>query len=272
MSRYRKINTPEAIKKLIKEGRGQGVGPNYRGWLNIWDVPSKGRRHRIYCAKVGRELHLLSDLERQCAFAGEYMPEVVDIREQFPLLPVWETQQIAIDLGIRHPRDPGTQHDIVMTTDQVWTLNVPGGSVVRAINVKYSADRRDPRVIEKRTIEAEYWKRRGIELVDFDEHSVTKNFVRNWWFIRRTLRPGFHDHLPDQFGALVDRTLREHAVTGAMTLGALAVLGSRALGVANGVVLSAIYQLIATHVWEVDLSAERLLPTYRLSFTRTALP
>ncbi len=140
MSRYRKINTPEAIKKLIKEGRGAGTGPTYRAWLNIWDVPSKGRRHRIYCAKVGRELHLLSDLERQCAFAGEYTAQVVDIREQLPLLPLWETQQIAIELGIRHPRDPGAQHDIVMTTDQVWTFAVAGGSGTRAINVKYAAD------------------------------------------------------------------------------------------------------------------------------------
>lgn len=270
MSRYRKFNTPEAINKLVREGRGTGVGPTYQRWLNIWDVPSKGRRHRIYCTKVGRELHLLSDLERRCAFVGEYMPEVVDIQEQFPLLPLWETQQIAIELGIRHPRDPGTRRDIVMTTDQVWTMVVPGVSATQAMNVKYGRDQRRRRVIEKRAIEEEYWGRRGVELVDFHEHSISQSFIRNWWFIRRTLRPGFREHLPHEFCVSVDRALRQHAMRGSATLSALAAMGAQIFGVDNGAVLNAIHQLIATRAWEVDILTERLLPTRRICLPRAA--
>ncbi|AQT84734.1 Transposon Tn7 transposition protein TnsA [Paenibacillus larvae subsp. larvae] len=52
----------------------------------------------------------------------EWSEEVIDIREQFPLLPLEKTMFIAEKLGIRHPIDPKTKHPIVMTTDMLLTV------------------------------------------------------------------------------------------------------------------------------------------------------
>ena len=38
--------TPE-IEKWIKEGRGSGIGINYKTWLKIQDVSSLGRSTRL---------------------------------------------------------------------------------------------------------------------------------------------------------------------------------------------------------------------------------
>lgn len=85
--RIRTIN----IEKLIKEGRGQGHGSDYKPWINIQDVPSLGRVSRIKGIKTNRQHEFLSDLERNFFYLLEYSNNVVDIREQFPLLPLEET-------------------------------------------------------------------------------------------------------------------------------------------------------------------------------------
>jgi len=56
-------------------------------------------------------------LERNYFYLTEYSDVVVDIREQFPLLPLEETIVIAEELGLKHPTNPKTQEPIVMTTD-----------------------------------------------------------------------------------------------------------------------------------------------------------
>ncbi len=55
-------------------------------------------------------------------YALDWAPSVVDIREQFPLLPIEDTLRIAERLGYRHPRHPQTRRPIVMTTDFLVTI------------------------------------------------------------------------------------------------------------------------------------------------------
>ena len=56
--------------------------------------------------KTGRQHEFLSDLERNYFYLTEFSDAVLDIREQFPLLPQEETIVIAEELGIKHPADP----------------------------------------------------------------------------------------------------------------------------------------------------------------------
>lgn len=42
------------IEKWIKEGRGSGIGLDYKSWLNIQDVSSLGRSTRLKGIKTGR--------------------------------------------------------------------------------------------------------------------------------------------------------------------------------------------------------------------------
>lgn len=52
----------------------------------------------------------------------EWSEQVIDIREQFPLLPLDKTLYIAQKLGIKHPTDPKNKLPIIMTTDMLLTI------------------------------------------------------------------------------------------------------------------------------------------------------
>lgn len=109
----------------------------------------------------------------------EWSLVVVDIREQFPLLPIEETVSIAASCGIRHPVDPITKIPIVMTTDFVITLRHPIGDVDEPHTVKYACDLYKPRTLEKLEIERRYWQRRNKRLKIVTEKNIPPILARN---------------------------------------------------------------------------------------------
>src|SRR4051812_7772371 len=102
MPRLRPLVTKEWIEHRIKIGRGSGSEADYEPWLVIQDFSSLGRVHRIKGWKHGRVHHLFSDLERNVFLHYEVPFSVTDIREQFPLLPIEETVEIAREIGVKH--------------------------------------------------------------------------------------------------------------------------------------------------------------------------
>jgi TnsA endonuclease N terminal len=122
MARWRVLATKNWIDSQIKKGRGAGEGDDYQPWLTVRDFPSSGRVHRVWGWKANRIHHLFSDLELKVFLQFLWPRSVKDQREQFPLLPIEETIEIAREMGIRHPTDPRTKHPIVMTTDMVLTV------------------------------------------------------------------------------------------------------------------------------------------------------
>jgi len=163
MARPRFRSTPESISKRIAEGRGQGVGNNYRPWHEVQDFPSRGVAHRPMGWKTGRVHHLFSNLEFTIFLIYDVLDRIIDIREQFPLHPLEETLEIAKKIGVKHPIDPTTSYPIVMTTDFLLKLRVGRDIVFHARTVKYRKDLDDLRVREKFEIERRYWLRRGID-------------------------------------------------------------------------------------------------------------
>lgn len=156
------------IARRIKEGRGQGHGKDYIPWLTVQEVPSSGRSHRIYSHKTGRVHHLLSDLELAVFLSLEWESSVLDIREQFPLLPS-DTRQIAIDSGIKHPVIRGV--DQVMSTD--FLVDCKDGPFEQfAIQVKPAAALQDERTLEKLELERRYWQQKQIPWFIFTDKEI----------------------------------------------------------------------------------------------------
>ena len=91
------------MKGFIKEGRGKGYGKDYQPWLTIQEVPSLGRRSRVHGWKTGRLHHTLSDHEIDYLYLLEWADDVIDIREQFPLIDLEVAQTIASDMGVKYP-------------------------------------------------------------------------------------------------------------------------------------------------------------------------
>ncbi len=168
---------PNIIKRLVKEKRGQGYGKDYKPFLTVRDVPSKGRVHRCPAITQGRIVHLLSDLELAIFLLFDWNLSVIDIREQFPLDPE-KTLNIAKRLGIKHPAEKGVIQ--VMMTDLLIDFKREDGQVVTiAISAKYRNDLEDIRVIEKQEIERRLWEGEQVDWFIFTENEVPETLVKN---------------------------------------------------------------------------------------------
>jgi len=166
--------------KMIKEGNGSGIGKDYKPWLEIQDFPSKGRVTRVKGIKTERQHELFSDLERNYFYYLDFADNVVDIREQFPLLPIEETITIAKELGIEHPTNPISREPIVMTTDFLITFKEKNGEVIeKARTLKYKNDLVDKRILEKFEIERQYYFKRGIDWGIVTEEEVDKSVSKS---------------------------------------------------------------------------------------------
>ncbi|WP_404406839.1 TnsA endonuclease N-terminal domain-containing protein [Jeotgalibacillus malaysiensis] len=206
------------VEKWIKEGRGSGIGADYKPWLNIQDVSSLGRSTRLKGIKTNRQHEFLSDLERNYFYLTEYSDIVLDIREQFPLLPLEETIVIADELGLKHPTDPKTNEAIVMTTDFLLTVDKGVGLVELARTIKMKDELLKKRVIEKFEIERVYWERRQIDWGIVTELEIPRELARNMSYIH-----DYHDlqqydvfqnmqqqHIEDLAIELLQRILNEN--------------------------------------------------------------
>ena len=158
--------------KYLKEGRGQGTGADYKPWIYIHDFPSRGVSARIPGRTTGRIHHLLSRHEEYYFYILDADPDVLDIREQFPLR-LTETMEIARRLNLKHPRKGN--FPFVMTTDFLITRT----DGLHARTIKCSDELENPRVIEKFSIEQAYWAAHGIDWKIVTEKQICRNRALN---------------------------------------------------------------------------------------------
>lgn len=192
--RGRRFLTQADIDRYIAQGYGQGEGERYKPWVRVQDVPSRGRSRQVPGIKVDRVYHTLSDLEYAYLLVLEFSEQVVDIREQYPLLPVESAQRIAAERGIDYPRYVSTRVPFVLSTDFLVTyLDDQGQRRLAARAVKYQADisPRSPdvqRTLEKLEIEREFWGANDWQLVT--EACIGKETLHNLaWLSEGALTP-----------------------------------------------------------------------------------
>lgn len=253
MGRSRFQSTPESIARRIAEGRGQGAGRNYLPWEEVQDFPSRGVSHRVLGLKTERVHHLFSESENKVFPIYDVVQPIIDIREQFPLLPLEETLEIARKIGVKHPTDPATKYPAVMTTDFLLQVRLRRELLFHARTVKCLVDLDNPRTLEKFEIERRYYRRRDI----------------NWGYvIREELLPALVENaaLVHPFGRLSDLyTLTEKEVR---MIGVDLARGIRSqkivlidlvtqyddkLRLPSGTCFSVVCHLIARSIWRVDL-------------------
>ncbi|MBL0385550.1 TnsA endonuclease N-terminal domain-containing protein [Tumebacillus sp. ITR2] len=186
MSKRDRTWTEEKIAKYIKAGRGLGEGRHYKPWLTVQDVPANSRAHRIPGNKIGRTHHLMSDIERDYFYILDWLDEVIDIREQFPLERELTTK-IAEQKNIKHSVDVKTRTPLVMTTDFLITLRRDNKVFHIARTIKPAEKLNDPRVIEKFEIEREYWATKNVSWAIATERGMPTVLCGNLEAIRSYL-------------------------------------------------------------------------------------
>jgi len=130
---------------------------------------------RVKGAKTGRVHHFLSNLEMLFFYLLDWSDEVLDIREQYPLIDLSSAVEIAERAQIRYPYDSKSGFPYVMTSDFfISTINGPS-----VIAVKTSDELSNPRVREKLEIERRYWDSQNIRWRVVTEKQINRTKAKN---------------------------------------------------------------------------------------------
>lgn len=168
----------------------QGEGANYKPSTRINSFGSKGRCTRIFSPKTNRIHHLLSDNQLRFFLIVEDNPNVLDIRESFPLIDLNEVIDDKNDLAFDKFVNKETGEQMVMTTSFLLTIKEADGSKsYKARAVRNSSELEKKLTIEKYEIEKRYWTALGIEwrLVTDRDLSDYKQYCKNIQWFRETL-------------------------------------------------------------------------------------
>lgn len=179
MPKYNYEWNKNKFETYIKEERGKGRDKNYKPWITTQDVPSIGRRSRILGWKTNRLHHFLSDHETRYLYILDWADDVIDIREQFPLIDLEVAQTIASDMGVRYPTDRKSNFPYILTTDFLITIYNNGQYKDVARTIKPAKELDKKRVIELFEIERRYWAAKGIDWGIVTEHEIPKILTGN---------------------------------------------------------------------------------------------
>ncbi len=250
------------IEKRLKDGYGRGRGAEYKPWLGVQSFSSRGYASRQLGWKTGREHHLMSDLELDFFLILDLSARVVDVREQFPLLPVEETMAIADALGIRHPTDTRTKKPFVLTTDFLITVQGDPRNAEEARTIKPANELQSLRTIEKLQIEEHYWRARNVDWAIVTDEDIPKNVTHNLRWLHPYVRIPQTSTLPKNSLHKIDRMLREFLDRG-LGLAAAAHACDDKLALEPGTGLSFARHFMASRRWRVNLN-EKIDPALPL--------
>lgn len=247
------------IEKLqqnyIKKGRGQGIGQDYRPFIQAHDnkIASEGWLARHKGWKTRRIHHTLSEHERKYLYYLEWLDGVVDIREQWPLLPLERTVEIAKHLGIKHANIDGTP--VVMTTDFRITLSTANGKrdVIRTVKPR---EKLDGRTLELFEIERNFFAEEGIDWCIVTENRIPATLVANveWMSEAKYLntRPGIDEELVSMVSNNLYQLFVEDA--GLSSISKLCLRADKYFGLQNGTCMFILQHILANKKWGTDMN------------------
>lgn len=175
MAKHRRTWNHSIYNKYLREGRGQGAGVDYNPWIHIQDFPSLGMVSRVSGTTTGRIHHLMSNLELSLFYLLDWSDDITDIREQYPLIDLTQTIEIAEKASIRYPYDPKSGFPYVLTSD--FYLETKQGAIV--MSVKPSLELGKLRVREKLEIERRYWNMHGVQWNIMTENEINRAKAKN---------------------------------------------------------------------------------------------
>lgn len=155
-----------------KRGYGTGHGADYKPWISTGRFSSTGTASSFPDWKTGRMVELLSQGELWWYIKLRWCDSVADIREQYPLLPREETNEIADKLGIKRPKGG----NFTMTTNML--IDLEDGRKL-ALSIKPSADSITPRKKELMAIEKKYWQERGVSFSVAFKDDLNREEIKN---------------------------------------------------------------------------------------------
>lgn len=248
----RKLEKLADFKRALKQNYGLGEGASYTPWIRVQDVKSHGHSGKIEGIKSGRTHHTLSEHESCFFYLAEFSDSVIDIREQFPLLPLSLSLKISQSLSVEHPKHPKhpiTKDPIIMTTDFLLTCSDGQRVWYEAVCVKPREKLSDKRTAEKLDIERVWWELLGVPFHIFYLSELNQIKSKNIQWITDVKRKKCPSTL-NEF-----RGVAKHLLTiGTMQLNEICEIFSHEIGISQDDALVLLKSLLADKEVTVDLS------------------
>ncbi|MGP9039423.1 TnsA endonuclease C-terminal domain-containing protein [Cytobacillus kochii] len=168
------------INRLLKEKRGQGTGKDYKPWLQVQDIASKGRSTRTLGHTTQRVHHLLSDLQLYYFYLLEFDENVTDIREQYPLLD-FHDMKIQLDQELTKKLfDKKTQVPHIFTVSFLVTRKGESGEHYDEVRIiKQSQELEKNATLQRLELERRYFEKKEIDFGIITEKEIDKQLARN---------------------------------------------------------------------------------------------
>lgn len=196
-------NYPRYLRSRIKQGKGVGRGMDYKPWLKVRDVSSRGDSGMISGILIPRTYHLLTSLQKIYFYQIERLPSVVDIREQFPILEINKTFELCSFHRVKHPYKG--MNPAPFTIDFVITERIGGELRHRAASIKAAAYASDVEALQRLKVERDWCKAKKIPWSRVDTTKFSKEvhanlrFIRSWYRHRYSPSQAFDSLFADQF-------------------------------------------------------------------------
>lgn len=235
------MKTRISDKTRIKRKLGIGEKEAYSSFIKPRDFSANSRVHRLMGHIIKRMYVLLSDLERSFFYYFDFSDRVIDIREQYPLLPLEKTQSIAAECQVKHPQNERGE-DVVMTTDLVLTIQRGDHEELLAVSIKPSS-KLNSRTIEKMQIEKQYWNDQDIKWLILTERQLNKIQSNNITFLRDFFNK---ENIESDYSAPILKALKEQKINSDVILRDFIDSVSRSLRITEGDARRSFHHLLAT--------------------------
>lgn len=172
----------------------------YVPYIKVKRSPTVGKGAKVFNPESDQTHEVLSIQETQLLRYLAFVPNIISINTQQPLLPINKTLEIAEAMGVKHPsyrpkgkhirKELKVNQAVVMTSDFLINYADENGELKRcALALKTvnedgdfsDKEKRDLNIRNKLNIEAEYWRQKGIEwqLITSAMHFCKDEFARN---------------------------------------------------------------------------------------------
>ena len=198
-----------------------------------------------------RYLHLL-----------DWSDSVTDVREQFPLMEYDTTQEIAKDMGVKHPTDAASGFPYILTTDFLISIYSDGKTVEIARTFKSAKELESSRVIEKFEIERRYWIAKGVDWGIVTEHEIPRILAANINVIHSAYKLEATPEMDIQNLLLLAKILKDRLRTSNSSISGVTTKLDEEMNLSGGTSLSVFKHLVARKEVILDMSK-------RLDFTRS---
>lgn len=188
----KRMTTIETVNNLLSKGYGKGEGKDYKPYLDVIRVASKGRVSRVKGWKTDRVHHFLSDSETRFFYLLEYANGVTDIREHFPLIDnVDEWITTLDDQLIKRLFNQKTGEPMVLTTTFLLTeRNFDGGVKYSARSIKDYRQLENSQVIDRFEVMRRYWELKGIDYGIVTNRDIPVAIAKNIEFVHSSYHLG----------------------------------------------------------------------------------